>query len=116
MMTIRHASFRRILERGDRRYAEVEAETDQRANPRLLAYFRREGSGHYQLVRVIRPDEPDSEADGFAGARHSEGEDLTMQIFAGPGHGADEDRVQFGRRLLEHGDIREQLDLHLKEA
>ncbi|GIO12551.1 hypothetical protein J19TS2_21060 [Cohnella xylanilytica] len=113
MMTIRHAAFRRILDRGSGRYAEVEVETDHSRSPHLLAYFRSEGGGRYQLVRVIAND-ADTEADWFDNSLHSAYEDVTTRMFAGPNHGAAEDRVEFGRRLVEYGDIREQLDRHLK--
>jgi len=113
MMTIRRASFRQVLERGGRRYAEVEVETDRRASPRLLAYFRREGNGRYQLVRVIAGEE-DSEPEGMGSGLHSAAEaDIASQLFGGPGHGGEEDRAHFGHRIIEFGDIREQLDRHL---
>jgi hypothetical protein len=115
MLTIRRASFRRVLERGSQRYAEIEVETDAARAPRLLAYFRREGNGRYQLVRVIAND-ADAETDWFDNSLHAAYEDVTAQMFAGPSHGGAEDRVQFGRRLLEYGDLQRQLDIHLKEA
>ncbi|CAM3739088.1 hypothetical protein COLU111180_05975 [Cohnella lubricantis] len=111
-MTIRQASFRQVLERGGRRYAEVEVETDRRSEPRLLAYFRREGNGHYQLVRVIAEEQAEPEA-GSGVLYAAAGEDLAAQIFSGPSHGGEDDRAQFGRRIVEFGDIREQLDHHL---
>lgn len=108
MITIRDASFRQVLERGGRRYAEVEVETDLRSSPRLLTYFRKEGNGRYQLVRVIA-EEARAEEDGL----YSEAEDAASQMFAGPSHSGEEDRAQFGRRIVEYGDIRRQLDHHL---
>lgn len=113
MMTIRHASFRQVLERGGRRYAEVEVETDRRASPRLLAYFRREGNGRYQLVRLIAGEE-DTESDGMESGLHLTAEaDVASQLFGGPSHAGEEDRAQFGHRIVEFGDIRDQLDRNL---
>lgn len=108
MITIRDASFRQVLERGGRRYAEVEVETDLRSSPRLLTYFRKEGNGRYQLVRVIA-----EETHAEEGGLYSAAEEAAAQMFAGPSHSGEEDRAQFGRRIVEFGDIREQLDHHL---
>lgn len=113
MLTIRDARFRQVLERGGRRYAEVEVETDRRHSPRLLAYFRREGNGRYQLVRVIAgADQPEEEA-GSGELYAAADNDLAAQMFSGPGHGGEEDRAQFGRRIVDFGDIRGQLDHYL---
>ncbi|MBB6733540.1 hypothetical protein [Cohnella zeiphila] len=106
MLPIRKASFRRMAEQGGGRYAEIEVETEDPHCPRLLAHFRREGGGRYQLVRVFRPTEETASSPG--------GRDATFELFAGPDRGGAEDRAGFGRRLLAYGDIRDQLDRHLQ--
>mgnify|MGYP000938024065 CR=1 FL=1 len=110
MISIRGASFRRVLEQDGGRYAEVAVATEDSSYPRLLAHFRKEGGGRYQLIKVLLP--PAEEA---APGRSSHAEDVTFLLFAGPNRGGTEDRAGFGRRVLEQGDVRSELDRHLNE-
>ncbi|RUS47601.1 hypothetical protein [Cohnella sp. AR92] len=114
MITIRNAEFRRILDRGGQRFAEIELDTDQASTPRLLAYFRKEGNGRYQLVRIMADDSArETEKESYAHS-YADGSDVTSLLFAGPSHGGTEDRVQFGYQILDFGDIRRQLDNQLQ--
>lgn len=112
MIGVRHAAFRRVLERGDQRYAEVEVHTDLPRSPGLLAYFRKEGGGQFQLIRVIAND-ADHELDGFDNHLHSASQDVASQLFAGPSHGGADDRHAFGRRVLAYDGLAEELARHL---
>ncbi|MBB6672311.1 hypothetical protein [Cohnella nanjingensis] len=112
MLNVRHAMFRRVLERGEQRYAEVEVHTDAPRDPELLAYFRREGNGSFQLVRVIS-HAADHEWDWFDNSMHAGYQDVTARMFNGPSHGAPDDRHAFGRRILEREDIQAELARHL---
>ncbi|MBB6633867.1 hypothetical protein [Cohnella thailandensis] len=115
MITIRNAEFRRILDRGGQRFAEVELDTNQASAPHLLAYFRKEGNGRYQLVRVIADDaKAKSDTDEPYVGAFADTLDVTSLLFAGPDHGALEDRIAFGYQILDFGDIRSQLDSQLR--
>lgn len=112
MLTVKHAAFRRVLERGRQLYGEVEVHTDHPLGSRLLAYFRKEDNGKLQLVFVMR-ENPESGAgggeDGFAVAT----EDVTERMFSGPNHSAGEDRHVFGRQIASVDEVREALERHL---
>ncbi|QMV43776.1 hypothetical protein [Cohnella cholangitidis] len=113
MMKVREAQFRRVLDRGGQRFAEVEVSTDHQRDPQMLAYFRAGSDGSYPLVRVIAND-ANYEVDWFDNSLHSAFEDVMKPLFSSPDHLAADDRDEFAAQILAYTGVSDALERNLK--
>jgi hypothetical protein len=114
MLTVRQASFRRMLDIGGQTVAEVEVHTTHPHQPELLAYFRNGPKG-IQLVRVVSND-ADTEIDWYDNNMHEALADVTERLFSGPSHASNNDRNVFGTEVLETDGVRAELERHFSEG
>ncbi|MBO9596941.1 MAG: hypothetical protein J7559_03830 [Cohnella sp.] len=115
METFREARYRRTLNRGGERFAEVEVHTGHTDDPQYLAYFSVCPNGDYRLENVLAND-ADAEIDWFDNSLHSAFSDVTPQIFSSPDHVGLLDHDEFTSQLLAYEGIKDALDRHLKRA
>lgn len=113
MMTVREARFRRALDRGGRKVAEVEVDAGDGRNDRLLAYFCVGDDGRFKLANVLHND-ADAQVDWFDNSLHRAFSDVTPQLFSGPDHIGATDRDSFAAEVLSREGIEEALERHLK--
>ncbi|QJD81756.1 hypothetical protein [Cohnella herbarum] len=113
-MKVREAQFRRILDRGGQRLAEVEVFTDHQHDTQMLAYFRMGKEDSYPLVKLISNDASE-EIDWFDNSLHSAFDDVTKSFFSSPDHLGANDRDEFASQILAYTGVSEALERNLKQ-
>lgn len=113
MIEVREAQFRRVLERGGQRFAEVEVMTNQPRDRQMLAYFRVSPEGSYPLVRLMAND-ADYEVDWFDNNLHSAVEDVTASMISSPDPLGRTERDEFAAKIYAYPGIIEALDRNLR--
>ena len=114
MINVTGADFRKMVDAGGLKLAEVAVRTDLPDSPLLLAYFRKGPKG-YQLVRVTEsasgPEDGGSGGEPFGASR-----DVTDVLLTGPNHMGLSDRQTFARQVLDAGAVREEMDRHFENS
>ncbi|WP_239615170.1 hypothetical protein [Cohnella mopanensis] len=113
MVKVREAQFRRVLDRGGERFAEVEVFTDHQRDSQMLAYFRAGRNDSYPLVRLITND-ADYGVDWFDNSFHSAFTDVMKPLLSSPDHLGEIDRDEFAVQILGYSGVSEALERNLK--
>ncbi|MDF2960266.1 MAG: hypothetical protein K0S39_2001 [Paenibacillus sp.] len=109
-MKIKHAEFKRIMERSDTLCADVEVQVEG-DNRSLVVIFTESPDQIFDMTMILRK-EAELDVDWYDNDLHSAYEDVTESLFQ---HKTG-DREALKEAVLNYGNVREQIGKHLKEA
>jgi hypothetical protein len=114
-MNFKSAEYKRVMKRGDTLCADVEVQLEDKEHS-LIVLFAESQDQDYDMVTILRK-EADLDVDWYDNDLHSAYVDVTVSLFTNEaGETLWKIRETFKEDVLNYGDVREQLDKHMKQA
>jgi hypothetical protein len=114
-VNFRHAQYQRVDKRGDSLWAEVEVQLNDEGGS-LVVWFTDSKDQDYDIVMILQKD-AELDVDWYDNNLHQAYVDVTESLFADDsGETLWKLRETFKEDVLNYGDVREQLDKHMKQS